>query len=58
MLNAIIVVICFLFSTFDVLETTDSLESSNTQSIIESIRITKIDDSKQKIPLIKRDFLF
>ena len=42
-----IVVICFLFSIFDVLETTDFLESSNTQLITNHIRIKKTDVSKQ-----------
>ena len=52
------VVICFLFSTFDVLETTGLTEPSNTQSITGYIRITKTHVSKQKIPPTKRDFCF
>ena len=53
-----VVVICFLFSTFDVLETTGFTEPSNTQSITGYIRITKTHVSKQKIPPTKRDFCF
>ena len=45
-MNTKIVVICFLFSIFDVLETTDFLESSNTQSVTNHIRIKKTDVSK------------
>ena len=52
------VVICFLFSIFDLLETTESLESSNSQTIRLNSRIKKKDVSKQKIPLYLRDFLF